>query len=506
MKFILILLFLLSANMLFAQEVSNNKVTTNSKNKAVQSKDEAVQSKDEAVPHPTKAVPPVSHPKTKNVVTKTAKKEAAKSIAKSVGKEIKETIAENFKRTCAINYAKPYTLDTALIVGTPNGFDFRFWLPFNISMESIIGVDFNKNFLASLGVNHKYRPYQNSVISFDIDYGTKFILGTQLDDDGRSLKISIGFPLGFTIPIRNSAISFSTYFAPGFTIKPILNWDYSWGITFIYNFEVAKRERASRKCLSGKLGQLGGKYDELGGKYNELDGKYGNLQEENEGLSLKNKALEAEKASLAFEKKKLENDKEKLESENKGLEENLNNMESEKKKIEEQIKNTSSSEETEELKKQLEELKKQKEQAEKEKERLQKEKENLNQDIEKNNKRTCELSGGTFSNGKCICSAGKVSRNNRCVCAGVNQSWSNKYKKCTCLKGYSSKKSGTCQKCRLISYWGNCLNKCPRPQVEWKGRCVCPSSKGYRRAGNGSCVCKSGYKDYGDGVCIPAGN
>ncbi len=503
MRFLLILLFFISANMLFAQNSDKKEINkTPDKSTEIKTHNNASQPDGENNKKEIKA------PQKKNVVTKAAAKEAVKGVEK----EIKETIAENFKRVCRINYAKPYTLDTALIVGTPNGFDFRFWLPFHISMESIIGVDFNKNFLASLGVNHKYRPYQNPVISFDIDYGTKFILGTQLDDDGRSLKMSIGFPIGFTIPIRNSAISFSTYFAPGFTIKPILNWDYSWGITFIYNFEIAKRERASRKCLSGKLGELGGEYDklggkykELGGKYSELDGKYGNLQEENEGLNLKNKALEAEKASLAFEKKKLEDDKNKLESEKKGLEENLNNMEAEKKKIEEQIKNTSSSEETEELKKQLEELKKQKEQAEKEKERLKKEKESLNQNIEKNNKKTCELSGGTFSNGRCVCPKGRVSQNYRCVCAGVNERWSDKYKKCTCLRGYS-KKGNSCQKCKLTSYWGHCVNKCPRPQVEWKGRCVCPSSKGYKRAGNGSCVCKSGYKDYGDGVCIPAGN
>jgi len=432
------------------------------------------------------------------------KKEAAKSVAKTVEKEIKESIAENFKRVCRVDYSRPYTLDTALIVGTPNGFDFRFWLPFNISMESIIGVDFDKNFLASLGINHNRRTYQNPILYLDVNYGTKLILGTQLDDDGRSFKISLNFPVGITIPIKNSAISFSTYFAPGFTIKPVLNWDYSWGITFIYNTAIAKRERNSRKCLAKKLGELGGEYDKLGGKYKELGGKYDELQSENEGLSLKNKALEAEKASLAFEKKKLEEDKNKLEEEKRGLETTLSNMEEEKKKIEEQIKNSSSSEETEKLKKQLEELKKQKEEAEKEKQRLQQEKENLNKDLEKNHKRNCELTGGTFGNGKCNCPAGKVSRNYQCVCPGVNESWSTKYKKCICAKGYS-RKGGVCQKCNLVNYWGYCVNKCKNPEVKWKGRCVCPSSKGYRRASNGKCVCKAGYKDYGDG-CIPAGN
>jgi len=479
MKYLLILLLTISTFLLFADE---NKKEVNNTPESTSEKE-------------------VKSPEKKNVVTNIAKKEAAKTVEK----EIKETLAENLKRTCAINYSKPYTLDTALIVGTPNGFDFKFWLPFNINLESIIGVDFDKNFLLSLGVNHKFNSYQNKVIALDIDYGTKFIMGTQLDDDGRSLKLSLNFPIGITIPIKNSAISFSTYFAPGFTIKPLLDWDYSWGITFIYNFEVAKRERGSRKCLSGKLGQLGGKYDKLGGKFDELGGKFNDLQSENEGLSLKNKALEAEKASLAFEKQKLEDDKSKLESENKNLESNLVNMEEEKKKIEDQIKNTSSSEETESLKKQLEELKKQKEEAEAEKERLKKEKEDLNKNLEKNNKKTCELSGGNFSNGRCNCPTGRVSQNSKCVCAGVNQRWSDKYNKCTCLKGYS-KKNGSCQKCKLTSYWGNCVSKCPKPQVEWKSRCVCPSSKGYKRASNGSCVCKHGYKDYGDGFCLKAGN
>ena len=435
-----------------------------------------------------------------------AKKEAAKEVVKSAEKEIKETIAEKLKRVCNIDYSRPYTLDTALIVGTPNGFDFRFWLPFNISLESIIGVDFDKNLLFSLGINHKYRSYQNPILYLDVNYGTKLIMGTQLDEDNdeRTFKLSLNFPIGVTIPIKNSAISFSTYFAPGFTIKPMLNWDYSWGITFIYNIAIAKRERNSRKCLAKKLGELGGEYDKLGGKYKELGGKYSELQTENEGLSLKNKALEAEKASLAFEKKQLEEDKNRLEEEKKGLESSLANMEEEKRKIEEQIKNSSSSEETERLKKQLEELKKQKEEAEKEKQRLQQEKENLNKDLEKNHKKNCELTGGTFNNGKCNCPAGKVSRNYQCVCPGVNESWSSKYKKCVCSRGYS-RKNGICKKCSLVNYWGYCVRKCKNPEVKWKGQCVCPSSKGYRRASNGKCVCKAGYKDYGDG-CIPAGN
>jgi len=432
-----------------------------------------------------------------------------KKINTNIEKEIQETLKESLERGCSINYDKKYTFDTGLIVGTPNGLDFRFYLPYKMNLEAILGVDFFKNFLGSLGLNYQYTVYQNKVIKLNLDGGFKTVLGTKIDEEERKFKLTLGIPLGITIPIKNSAISFSTYFAPGMSVKPNTEWDYSWGVAFNYNFEIARRERKSRKCLAGKLDKLGGEFGKLGGAFNklggafdklggeydklgqknqelgqknsELDQKNNELDQMNNALNEKNKQLETEKIALNTEKENLESEKKNLESKKIELENEL----------EEKLKNPASSEEAKKLKKQLEDLKKEKEESDKK--------------IAKNDKKSCELSDGIFTNGKCICPAGKVSRSNMCVCPSSNQAWSTSSKKCVCKRGFSLK-NGTCKACSLRNYWGTCVNSCPKPQVKWNGRCICSSSRGYKRASNGSCVCKAGYKDYGDGVCIQAGN
>ena len=425
---------------------------------------------------------------------------------------------EKDEQTCKYNPTQKMTFEAGLHVGIPSGVDARFWFSDEIGAATTLGFDYQGNIVGDLGVLFQFiNVYKSKKMNIMFDFGLSFSMGTTKDLKGKKhFMTGLYLPLELALPLKREPITFSVYFAPGTQITPEATWDYRWGMVFNYSFGKAAKIKKHRKCLSGRIGSLGnkvgnleGKVGNLEGKLGNLEGKYSDLEGENKGLKTKNASLSQTISGLESDKGKLEENLQNLKTEKRELETNLGNIESEKRKLEDQYKNASSSQQKE-LKKQIEDLKRQKEEAVEAKNRLEQEKKELsekrdkaNYELVKYNKKRCIASGGTFK-GKCICPAGRVSRGSECVCAGVNQVYSDRTKKCSCRRGYK-KKNGSCSKCKITNHWGTCVSRCSSPEVPWKGRCVCPTSKNFKRSGN-KCVCKSGYKEYVSGRCDPAGN
>ncbi len=443
--------------------------------------------------------------------------EGSETSKKKVKKEKKEKAKKKEKKfdkkmTCSYVPTQSMTFEAGLQVGTPAGIDAKFWFTDNIGIFSSLGFDYDKNIAFDIGALFQFITiYKSNSINLMLDFGISTSMGTTKDDNGdRVFKTGIYIPIGLALPFKKEPITFSAYFAPGTSIKPEAAWDYRWGLVFNYSFGKAAKINKYRKCLSYKVKGLGNLVAALEGQNSKLSGQNSMLEGRNTELKAENVNLNQKIGSLESDKNKLESDLSNLKTEKKDLENNLNNIETEKKKLEEKYQNATLTEQKE-LKEQIEKLKKQKEEAEEAKNRLEEEKKELdkkrekaNAELVKYNKKRCIASGGTFTN-KCICPAGRVSRASECVCDGINEVWSSKKNKCLCKRGHS-KKNGVCTKCNLVSYWGSCVNSCRSPEVSWKGQCVCPNSKNFKRARNGKCVCKKGYKEYVSGRCDPIGN
>ena len=423
-------------------------------------------------------------------------------------------------KTCEYNFTQSMTFEMGLNLGTPVAIDTRFWFTDSIGLTSMVGLDFEKDFALDLGVIFEFFTlYQNDYLALKLDFGLALSMGSYQNKDNDTLFQSSGYlPIGFSMPLKQEAVTFSLYFSPGMIFTPDVKWDYQWGAIFNYNFGRGAKLRKQKRCF---LETLAKRNDTI----NLLDGKLGDSNKKIKGLEGEKEQLGSVIKSLEGEQKILNTKIGSLKEIEKDLNNKINNLNGDIIKLKEDIKD-SDNRKQKKLREKIVELEKEKKAVEKakkeeitrinkENEKKQREIKELQKDIqnlkeakakakakmEQLNKQRCLATGGTFTD-RCHCPAGRVSRDSQCMCPGVNEVWSPISKKCSCRKTYKKKK-GVCTKCSLLTYWGNCTSRCPSPQVPWKGRCACPSSKNFiRNRSTGECKCKPGYKELIKGKCI----
>ncbi|MCP4214997.1 MAG: hypothetical protein GY765_10080, partial [bacterium] len=135
-------------------------------------------------------------------------------------------------------------------IGTPSGLNMRYWFTGYIGLESTMGIslDYAPACTLDLLVQH-IRIYRGYSWDLNLFYG----VGTMAAYENSAFLGKVRIPLGFSIPLADTPISFSVTIAPSLVYYPSRQFDLNWGIGVRYNFTQASSTKREVSYLKNRL-------------------------------------------------------------------------------------------------------------------------------------------------------------------------------------------------------------------------------------------------------------